>query len=77
MANRCEEACSDFEKHRSPEMIHEWKMVKRRWEIDPTQPDPYVLVEKGKTAIHASPSILTLNSHSLGYQRCKTDACRD
>jgi len=56
MTNQCEEACSDFEKQRPPAMVHEWKMVKRRWEIDPTQPDPYVLVERGKNGrSHLSP----------------------
>ena len=58
MTAQCEEACSDFEKHRPAGMIHEWKMMKRRWEIDPTQPDPYVLVEKGKNR-HSRLSIKT------------------
>ncbi|KAF9784125.1 hypothetical protein BJ322DRAFT_1109984 [Thelephora terrestris] len=29
-----------------PAVIHEWKTMKLRWEEDPSQPDPYQLVEK-------------------------------
>ena len=52
MATRCEGICKDFEKHRSPAMLHEWKMVKRRWEMDMSQPDPYQVVERGKAVVH-------------------------
>ncbi|KAF9642006.1 hypothetical protein BDM02DRAFT_3065727, partial [Thelephora ganbajun] len=46
MVKRCEDTCKDFEKHRPPSMVHEWKMMKRRWEMDPSQPDLYLVVEK-------------------------------
>ena len=59
MTKRCEDVCEDFEKHWPAEMIREWKEMKRRWEVDPTQPDPYVVVEKGKMVIHVTPLILT------------------
>ena len=77
MTKRCEDVCEDFEKHWPLEMIYEWKEMKRRWEIDPTQPDPYVVVEKGKLIIHTAPVILTPGPHSLEPQRRKTDACGD
>ena len=75
MAKRCEDACEDFEKHRSPGMIHEWKMMKSRWEMDPTQPDPYQVVEKGKTAIHTALPALTVGSLSLKSKFCKAQTC--
>ena len=62
MAKRCEEVCEDFEKHRPPEVIHDWKMLKRRWELDPSQPDPFVLVEKGTTVVRV---ILPIYSYLL------------
>lgn len=77
MAKRCEDICQDFEEHRSAKTIHEWKMMKRKWEIDPSQPDPYVLPERGKTVVHTTPSLLTLGFRSLGPQFCKTKARRD
>ncbi|KAF9791850.1 hypothetical protein BJ322DRAFT_998331 [Thelephora terrestris] len=46
MTKKCEDACQDFEKHRSPAVIHEWKMIKRRWEKDFSQPDPYQVTER-------------------------------
>ena len=55
MAVRCEDICEDFEKHRSPDMVREWKMAKRRWEIDLTQPDLYVLVERCEAVVHVTP----------------------
>jgi hypothetical protein len=48
MAKKCEDACQDFEEHRSPRVIHEWKMIKLRWEKDFSQPDPYQVAERGK-----------------------------
>lgn len=51
MAKQCEEACAEFEEHRTPDVIHEWKMMKLRWEMDSSQPDPYQLVEKGMPVI--------------------------
>jgi hypothetical protein len=51
MATNCEEICEEFEKHRPPSTIHGWKMMKRRWEMDPSQPDPYLVVEKGRSSI--------------------------
>ena len=60
MAKRCESICEDFERHRPPGMVYEWKMMKRRWEMDPSQQDPYEIVEKGKATIYTTPSILTL-----------------
>ena len=59
MAKKCAAACEDFEKHRGPNIIHQWKMMKRRWELDPSQPDPYRIVEKGKIFIKNPPSLLT------------------
>jgi hypothetical protein len=57
MTKRCEDICQEFEKHRPPGTIHEWKMIKRRWELDSSQPDPYVVVEKGKATAHTIPSL--------------------
>ena len=54
MEKRCDDICQDFKKHRPTGMIHEWKMMKCRWEIDPSQPDPYVVVEKGETNVCAT-----------------------
>ena len=65
MAKQCEDTCKDFEKHRPPAMVHEWKMMKRRWEMDPSQPDPYQVVEKGKTTVHTTSSILTPGFRSI------------
>ena len=48
MTKRCEDICEDFEKHQPPAMVHEWKMMKYRWEKDPSQPDPYQVIEKGE-----------------------------
>ena len=77
MAKWCEDICQDFEKHRPAKMVHEWKAMKRRWELDASQPDPYVLPEKGKTVIHATPPPLTLGFRSLKPQLCKTEARGD
>ena len=77
MAKQCEDTCKDFEKHRPPAMVHEWKMMKRRWEVDPSQPDPYQIVEKGKTTVHTTSSILTPGFCSIESQCCKTKACGD
>ena len=60
MARKCEEACRDFEEHRPPAVIHEWKTMKLRWEEDPSQPDPYQLVEKGKLDVQLIPTARTL-----------------
>ena len=65
MAKQCEDTCKDFEKHRPPAMVHEWKMMKHRWEMDPSQPDPYQVVEKGKTTVHTTSSILTPGFRSI------------
>ena len=54
MAKLCEDICEDFEKHQSEAMVHEWKMMKRRWEMDPSQPDPYQVTEKGEMAVYTS-----------------------
>ena len=54
MAKRCEDVCQDFEKHQPAATVHEWKMMKRRWEMDPSQPDPYQITEKGETAVYTS-----------------------
>ena len=51
MAKQCESACADFERHRAPDVIHEWKMMKLRWEKDSSQPDPFKLVEKGTSVV--------------------------
>ena len=77
MAKQCEDTCEDFEKHRPPAMVHEWKMMERRWEMDLSQPDPYQVVEKGKTIAYTTPSILTPGFRSIESQFCKTKACGD
>ena len=77
MTVQCEDVCKDFEKCVSPETINEWAMMKRRWEIDPTQADPYVVVEKGKPLAHPASSILTLSFRSHKPRFCKTEACGD
>lgn len=77
MTKLCEDACRDFEKCTPTNLIDEWKTMKRRWEIDLTQPDPYVVVEKGKAVSHTTPSTLTLGSRSLEPQFYKTEACGD
>ncbi|KAF9777678.1 hypothetical protein BJ322DRAFT_1025606 [Thelephora terrestris] len=46
MARKCGEACREFEAHRPPSMIREWKVMKLKWEVDPSQPDPYRVVER-------------------------------
>ena len=51
MVKQCESACADFEQHRAPDVIHEWKMMKLRWEKDSSQPDPFKLVERGVLVI--------------------------
>ena len=76
MAKRYEEICEDFEKHQPGGMVHEWKMMKRRWEMDPSQPDPYRIIEKGEAAFHAGlRTILTLSFRSLEFQFCETKTC--
>ena len=77
MAKRCEDICKDFEKHRPPGTIHEWEMMKRRWEMDPSHPDPYRVIEKGEPAVCTNSSILTLAFCSIEPQFRKTSACRD
>ena len=77
MAKRCEDICQDFEKHRPTRMVHEWKVMKHRWEVDPSQPDPYAVVEKGKAVIYAAPSLLILGFRSLEPQFCEVKACGD
>jgi len=51
LVKQCESACADFEQHRAPDVIHEWKMMKLRWEKDSSQPDPFKLVEKGMSVV--------------------------
>ena len=51
MAKQCESACVDFEQHRAPDVIREWRTMKLRWEKDPSQPDPFKLVEKGMLTV--------------------------
>ena len=77
MAKWCEDICQDFEKNRPTRMIHDWKAMKCRWEMDPSQTDPYVVTEKGKTDIYNTLSLLTPGFHSLESQFCKMKACRD
>ena len=77
MAKRCKDICQDFEKHRPTRMVHEWKVMKHRWEVDPLQPDPYTVVEKGRAVIYTAPSLLIAGLHSLEPQFRKTKACRD
>lgn len=55
MAKRCEDACKDFEKHQPQGTIHEWEMMKLRWEVDPSQPDPYQATEKGEAVVYTNP----------------------
>jgi len=77
MAKQCEDICEDFEKHQPPETIHEWKMMKRRWEIDSSQPDPYQVIEKGKLVVRTNSSSPTLDFSSIEPQFCETEACGD
>lgn len=78
MAKKCEAACKEFEAHRSPAMIHQWNMMKHRWEVDPSQPDPYRVVEKGILTVFTTLQFLTLLDHrSLKLQFCKTKTCGD
>ena len=77
MAKRCEDICKDFEKHQPPGTVHEWEMVKRKWETDPSHPDPYRVVEKGESLICANSSILTLAFCSIKPQFRETSARGD
>ena len=77
MAKQCESACEDFEQHRTPDVIHGWKMMKLRWEKDPSQPDPFKLVEKGMSVVQAVRQSLTLTRHSFEFQCRKTETLRD
>lgn len=54
MAKQCEATCVEFEEHRPPSVIQEWKMMKSRWEQDSSQSDPYQLVEKGSSAVQTT-----------------------
>ena len=65
MAKQCEDVCEDFEKQRPPAMIHEWKMMKLEWEMDVSKPDPYQLIEKGKTFVH---TLVDANAELLQLQ---------
>jgi hypothetical protein len=78
MAKKCDDACRDFEEHRPSGMIYEWKMLKRRWEIDPSQPDPYEVVEKGRfTGLPPLYSVVAdSGSRSFKLQFRKTKAFR-
>ena len=60
MTEKCGGICRDFEKNQPPAMVHEWEMIKRRWELDSSQPDPYQVTEKGEIIAHTNLSILTL-----------------
>ncbi|KAF9643122.1 hypothetical protein BDM02DRAFT_3104848, partial [Thelephora ganbajun] len=62
MVKRCEDTCKDFEKHRPPSMVHEWKMMKRRWEMDPSQPDPYLVVEKASSLTSAKQKLVEIEA---------------
>lgn len=46
MAGQCEKICRDFERETEPGIIKEWEAVKRSWERDSSNPDPYKLAEK-------------------------------
>lgn len=67
MTRRSEDICEDFEKHRPPAMVREWKMIKQKWEKDVSQPDPYQVVEKGK-AVVPSPPLNPLVTNSVFSQ---------
>lgn len=77
MTKKCEEICQDFEKHQQPAMVHEWKAMKRRWELDPSQPDPYRVTEKGETTTNPNHSRLIPVFCSLEPRLGKTKACGD
>jgi hypothetical protein len=77
LTKRCNDVCEDFEKHRPPGIVDGWKIMKDKWEIDPSQPDPYRVVESGKPVVHTTPPILTLGFHSFESQFCKTKTCGD
>ena len=46
MSKRCAEICNDFEQQTDPGTVKEWQAMKRAWELDLSEPDPYKLVEK-------------------------------
>lgn len=71
MAKRCAAARDDFERHRDANVIYQWKMIKRRWELDPSQPDPYRIVEKGETFVQHIQSFLTSGCYSFELQCCE------
>ena len=50
MARQCEEICRDFERQTDPGTVKEWQAMKRDWELDQSNPDPYKLVEKGASS---------------------------
>ena len=77
MTKRCEDTCNDFEKHQPPGMVHEWKMMKHRWEIDPSQPDPFQVIEKGEPVAHTNSSTLTLGLCSFKSRFREAKVCRD
>ena len=55
MAEQCEKICSDLERQTNPGIVKEWQAIKRNWERDPSNPDPYKLAEKCR-----DPSLTTL-----------------
>ena len=48
MAMQSEGICHDFERQTDAETVDEWQKMKRSWELDPSNPDPYKLDEKGR-----------------------------
>ena len=49
MVKRCVEVCEEFERQTDSGMVKEWQAMKRQWERDPSEPDPYKLAEKRKS----------------------------
>lgn len=60
MGKKCEKACKDFESQRAPAVIEGWRVMKRTWEMDPSKPDPYKVVEQGKLIIRTAQLVLIL-----------------
>lgn len=71
MTKKCEDTCKDFEVHRSPEIVNGWKLMKRMWELDPSKPDPYRVIEKGKLTLHAALLFLILALVASNFSSAK------
>ena len=52
MVEQCEKVCEDFERQTEPEVIEEWRTMKRCWEQDSSKPDPFKFSEKRRFINH-------------------------